>query len=1157
MKTKRQCENNTFSLQELGRKGLAVLLTISMASMNAPFAYAVEEDVAPDVGVVTQSDQPVDQRADQPSGGESLQDVEGADGSDESITGEDVIAPDDKPEDAPDGTPEDVIEDAKADDGGNAADDAPATDPIEDITDESTDAKTNDTKASEPEATDEVERVEPIVDVVREESETATDNVDLTLALDHAYIHYMNQAIAYPVSSLALPASQDFQFAASADEGYEITEVKMISNGNDVRLSPSDTGIYTVRGDLVTKGSKLVVTAAGNAIEGAGVTLAIDEEVNTQTTFVYEDDEIKATATLTDPTVVPAGVELRVAPVTEESADYNYKAYQDALSDMVTKEGGDFKDAVLLYDVAFMDGDEEVVVDDCLVMLDVVFKKTQLRSVLEAINAYDVEVFHLPLSDQVRSDTESTAKATDISAADVITEPIKADVEIGGRRVDKASFVLDGLSIVAFVNTAGESIEMDADEPSGAAGGIDVEATLELNRSWKSGDVFEFELSATDESSRDKLPHAVRAKTEMVMSEEETRHVAIFNHAHVAGLNFTQEDVGNTYTFLLMQVNGGLPGITYDTSIYNVHIAVLSDNGDGTLQIERTYTDLSGNTIDEVVFSNSYEAKSVDVGIMATQSLVAITNTDRELQPGEFEFVLHDASGSELDRQTNGIFEDSDGTKTELDDPSKVKFENIEYKAVGDYIYSVSEIVPEDAEENKLDGVEYDGTTHYVQVHITDHKFDGQLDADYTYDNVEGNTTAPVFTNTFFSAEATVSFDTYYYGTDTERTFDFLMMPATENFRLITARTSAIQLTQGSFKDHVAEVVSEPIVYTEPGTYRYVIFEQGRNLRGVSPDDAWILVTVQVSKDAHTTVSYQMRSANGVRDLEDGERPVLYNNGLVAMSFRSRELKSMAQRASMTSFEPSVRSVLVNGILRGGEFEFAIFAGSEASGEPMQIVTNDANGRVVFNSIMFDSDDIGSSYTYTIYELPTSDSAFIYDSNKITLDLYVGQDDDGALQVESSYSAVDEYGEYSQTDDPAFINSYDTIVIHTVMRSREPNENGEYDGLPGAHYGLWMVNSGGEDVYMGLGRNQLEEAGSLQESDENGNLYYDMPLVEGAAYYFLEEWPPPAGHLVDPYPTDFFTLVHEGGTFKIVYETEPEFAEHCPGVSYELKAKKG
>ena len=120
----------------------------------------------------------------------------------------------------------------------------------------------------------------------------------------------------------------------------------------------------------------------------------------------------------------------------------------------------------------------------------------------------------------------------------------------------------------------------------------------------------------------------------------------------------------------------------------------------------------------------------------------------------------------------------------------------------------------------------------------------------------------------------------------------------------------------------------------------------------------------------------------------------------------------------------------------------------------------------------------------------------------------------------------------------------------------ELNEFGEHDGLPGAHYGLWMVNPSGEDVYMGLGRNQLEEAGSKQESDENGNLYYDVPMLEGVAYYFLEEWPPPAGHLVDPYPTDYFTIVHEDGKFRIVYETEPEFAEKCPGVYYQLSASR-
>ena len=96
-----------------------------------------------------------------------------------------------------------------------------------------------------------------------------------------------------------------------------------------------------------------------------------------------------------------------------------------------------------------------------------------------------------------------------------------------------------------------------------------------------------------------------------------------------------------------------------------------------------------------------------------------------------------------------------------------------------------------------------------------------------------------------------------------------------------------------------------------------------------------------------------------------------------------------------------------------------------------------------------------------------------------------------------------------------------------------------------------MVNPNGEDVYMGLGRDQLEEEGSKLESSINGDLYYNIPLLEGVAYYFLEEWPPPAGHLVDPYPTDYFTLVHdkENGKFRLVYEADADFSKYCPGIT--------
>ncbi|MBO7674590.1 MAG: hypothetical protein J6S63_06235 [Atopobiaceae bacterium] len=706
------------------------------------------------------------------------------------------------------------------------------------------------------------------------------------------------------------------------------------------------------------------------------------------------------------------------------------------------------------------------------------------------------------------------------------------------------------------IEASDEAQALDFTNTYRATASADVEVSKTLNRSWKGSDVFTFELSATDDVTRQKLPEPATAHTTMASAKDESKRVATFDHEKVEALNFTQEDVGNTYKFLLSEVKDGAPGITYDTTMYNVTIAVLADNGDGTLQIQKTYTDMSGNVIDELSFSNTYEAKSVRLGFAATKTLVANTNTDRALERGEYEFVLRDAGGTELDRQTNGVFEASDGTKTELKDVSAVKFEDIEYKAVGDYVYSISEVIPESAEDDTLNGVVYDTTTHYVQVHITDSKFDGQLDATYTYDNIEGNTTAPEFKNTYFGAEATISFDKYFYGADTARTFEFLMVPADENFRMVRARASAVTLTQGEFRDNVAEVVSDPITYQEPGTYRYIIYEQGRDLTDIDPDDAQIRVTVDVAEDATTTVAYQVRDNNGIVDVPEGERPALYNNGLVSMSFRSRALRSTAQRALIGSFEPAVRKVLRNGILHGGEFQFAIFAGAEAMGEPMQIVTNDANGRVSFDSILFTSDDIGSTYTYTIVEIPTRDDAIVYDANKITLDLAIGQDENGAIQIESSYSAVDADGDYSQTADPVFVNAYDTIVIHTVKRSREENEFGEHDGLPGAHYGLWMVNPDGEDVYMGLGRNQLEETGSLLESDENGNLYYDIPMLEGVAYYFLEEWPPPAGHLVDPYPTDYFTIVHEDGTFRIVYETESEFATYCPGVAYELKARK-
>ena len=79
-----------------------------------------------------------------------------------------------------------------------------------------------------------------------------------------------------------------------------------------------------------------------------------------------------------------------------------------------------------------------------------------------------------------------------------------------------------------------------------------------------------------------------------------------------------------------------------------------------------------------------------------------------------------------------------------------------------------------------------------------------------------------------------------------------------------------------------------------------------------------------------------------------------------------------------------------------------------------------------------------------------------------------------------------------------------------------------------------VYNTDGNDVYMG---NDI--------SDEGGNLYYNVPTTEGYAYYLLEE-AAPHGHLVDPYPTDYFTIAKNDKGYYLVYQNEPEFFKLVP-----------
>lgn len=317
------------------------------------------------------------------------------------------------------------------------------------------DQATEATAAQQAEPQDDVSDAQDEVEVAPPAS---IAQVQVGLSLDHAFITCNGVTAADPTATIGLPEASDAVFVAAAEEGYRLSEVKVLADGQESVLSPDGEGRYTLQASLVGEGTTIVVTTEQDTPQAQQPA----EARNTQDTFTYEDDSVKVTARLSDPSALPEGVSFVVTPISGESSDYNYDAYLQALND----DGGDqatyTSKNTLLYDVAFLvpktddqgnqlEGQQvEVQLDMGNVDLSFEFKKNQLASGIEARTDGGVQIRHLPLTDDVREANDTTAAATDISAQDINVQAVQAtEVSVAD---EQASFKLDSMSVVAISN---------------------------------------------------------------------------------------------------------------------------------------------------------------------------------------------------------------------------------------------------------------------------------------------------------------------------------------------------------------------------------------------------------------------------------------------------------------------------------------------------------------------------------------------------------------------------------------------------------------------------------------------------------------------------------------------------------------------------------
>lgn len=186
-------------------------------------------------------------------------------------------------------------------------------------------------------------------------------------------------------------------------------------------------------------------------------------------------------------------------------------------------------------------------------------------------------------------------------------------------------------------------------------------------------------------------------------------------------------DAEGTYTYLVREKVGSVPGVTYDGSTYVVTVKVAENRAAHALEVtDVTYalaqSGAAATEVSAIEFTNVYEAAPVSVALAANKQL-----TGRDLAADEFDFTLSDAEGAVVSQASNSA-------------EGGVAFDPIAFDEPGVYEFTIGELA------GSAEGVTYDDATYAVTVTVTDDGA-GALHAEVVYGTDDG--TVPTFANTY------------------------------------------------------------------------------------------------------------------------------------------------------------------------------------------------------------------------------------------------------------------------------------------------------------------------------------------------------------------------------------------------------------------------
>lgn len=430
--------------------------------------------------------------------------------------------------------------------------------------------------------------------------------------------------------------------------------------------------------------------------------------------------------------------------------------------------------------------------------------------------------------------------------------------------------------------------------------------------------------------------------------------------------SFTQ--VG-TYHYSIREIApANTMGITYDIATRDFDIVVTDEDTDGRLEIAAvtnanlTTVAASGTayTVTADRFVNSYKADGIAEVVIQIDKTVD-TPSGITYSPEGFEFGFYDAVTGEL---VSPLYTtDADG---------KVQFV-FAYNADG-VDYQNDKVINYVIKETNtgLGGITY-AQDIPVTVTVKDN-LDGTISATTSIAKVENNVSVVDVTNVYSTTDVDVTIEA------NKKITGRYLVNGEFNFAIKDVDNNVV-VQDDATNDADGKVVFDKLTFDTVGTYNYVVYENEVDGNGVTVDKTQHNVVINVTDNGEGNLVAEV-TVNGTTVGGTTANAITFTN-------------TYEPDAVQVTLEATKKLTGRDTPLANNEFKFVLAKGN---GTVVQDdATNNANGKVVFNALTFDT---AGSYDYTIYENEVDGNGITVDTRHYVVTIFVYDNDQGNLLTE-------------------------------------------------------------------------------------------------------------------------------------------------------------